>query len=186
MLAKRGLRVAVAAALLLLAAPAASHAQQAGAGAPIVAVVDVQKVLSEAEASKQAKQAIDSRRATYERDLEKQKQQLQAGQEQLKKQRAVLAPDALEQKRRELEQRFNDVRRQTEERRALLQEAMNDAMNQLRKEMGVAIAEVMKAKGVELTLPRSAVLVFDNRLDVTAEVLAELNKRLPKISLPLN
>lgn len=186
MLAKRGLLAVVAAAVVAAGAPLPSQAQQADSGAPIVAVVDVQKVLSEAEASKQAKQAIESRRASYEQDLEKQKQQLQAGQEQLRKQRAVLAPEAFEQKRRELEQRFDDVRRQTEERRGLLQDAMNDAMNQLRKEMGVAIAEVMKAKGVEMTLPRSAVLVFDNRLDLTAEVLAELNKRLPKISLPLN
>lgn len=186
MLAERGLRAAVVAIILALFVLNGSQAQQAAAGAPVVAVVDVQKVLSEAEASKQAKQMIEARRATYEQELEKQKQQLQAGQEQLQKQRAVLAPAALEQKRRELEQRYNDVRRQTEERRALLQDAMNDAMNQLRKEMGVAIANVMKAKGVELTLPRSAVLVFDNRLDVTGEVLAELNKRLPKINLTLN
>jgi Skp family chaperone for outer membrane proteins len=85
-----------------------------------------------------------------------------------------------------LEQRYNDVRRQTEERRALLQEATKTAMSQLRQEMGTAIAEVMKAKGVELTLPRSAVLIFDNRLDITAEVVQLLNKRLPKVELNLN
>lgn len=186
----RGLIAAVAATLLGLSATLAAQAQQASKEAPqhapVIAVVDVQKVLSEADASRQAKSSIESRRNAYEHELQKQKQQLQAGQDQLQKQSAVLAPDALEQKRRELEQRFNDVRRQTEERRGLLQNAMKDAMDQLRKEMGGAIAEVMKRKGIEMTLPRSAVLVFDNRLDITDDVLASLNKRLPKITLPLN
>ena len=40
--------------------------------------------------------------------------------------------------------------------------------------------------GVEMTLPRSAVLVFDNRLNISDEVLAALNKRLPEVELPLN
>jgi Skp family chaperone for outer membrane proteins len=152
----------------------------------LLAIVDVQKVLSEASASTQARAAIEARRQGYERDLEAHKQQLQSGQEQLQKQRAVLSPDALEQRRRDLEQRYNDVRRQTEERRAVLQEATQTAMNQLRQEMGTAIAEVMKANGIELTLPRSAVLVFDDKLDITGDVLATLNKRFPKVNLQLN
>lgn len=183
MSARLGRNVVAAMLLSLGLAGAASAAEGA---MPQLAIVDVQKVLSEASASKQARQAIEDRRLGYERDLDAQKQQLKTGQAQLEKQRAVLAPEALEQRRRELEQRYNDVRRQTEERRALLQEATKAAMSQLRQEMGTAIAEVMKAKGVELTLPRSAVLIFDNRLDITAEVVQLLNKRLPKVELNLN
>ncbi len=59
-------------------------------------------------------------------------------------------------------------------------------MSQLRKEMGISVAKVMEAKKIDLTLPRSAVLVFDNRMDITDDVLAHLNKRLPSVDLPLN
>jgi len=175
-------------ALLLLSAVAVGvlPARAAEQSPMILAVVDVQRVLREAKASNQARDEIEARRTGYERDLEAQKTQLQTAQEQLQKQRAVLSPEAMEQRRQELEQRLNDLRRQTEERRSMLQDATNNVMNQLRQEMGGAIAEVMKSKGVELSLPRSAVLVFDNRLDITNDVLETLNKRLPKVDVPLN
>jgi outer membrane protein len=175
------------AAMLFSFCAAGIGAVRAAEQAPLMAaVVDVQRVLREATASNQARDAIEARRTSYERDLATQKAKLQEAQDQLQKQRAVLTPQAMEQRRQEIDQQLNDLRRQTEERRATLQEATNNVMNQLRKEMGGAIAEVMKSKGVELTLPRSAVLVFDNRLDITNDVLETLNKRLPKVDVPLN
>ena len=152
----------------------------------IVAIVDVQKVLSKATASRKAKKEIEARRAIYEAELEGHKKSLKASREQLKKQQAILSPAALEKRRRDLEQRFAEVRKQTEERRQILNKALSAAMDTLRKEMGYAVAEVMKAKGVEMTLPRSAVLVFDDRLNISDAVLAALNKRLPEVKLPLN
>ena len=179
-------RIVLAAALLLFVGAGSGPARAAETQPLALAVVDVQRVLREAKASNQARQEIEARRTSYERDLEAQKKQLQSAQAKLQKQRAVLAPDALLQRRQDLERRLEDLRRQTEERRAMLQETTNGVMNQLRQEMGSAIAAVMKAKGIEVTLPRSAVLVFDNRLDLTNDVLEALNKRLPKVDVQLN
>ncbi len=171
---------------LALASPVAAQKKSKSNSPPLLAVVDVQHILSQAEASKKAKKAIEAQRSAYEKELDRHKAELKASQEELRKQKAILAPDAFETKRRNLEKKFNEVRRQTEERRAILNKALNSAMSQLRKEMGVSIAKVMKDKGIELTLPRSAVMVFDNRLDISKEVLAHLNKRLPSIDLKVN
>ncbi len=153
---------------------------------PVLAVVDVKKVLSSAEASKKAKKTIDARRAIYERELEQQKKDLKTRQDKLRKQRAVLATEAFNQRKKQLEQRFQAVVKQTEERRRVLNKAFNTAMANLRRELGYAVAEVMKERGIEMTLPRSAILVFDDRFDISPEVLARLNKRLPTIDLQLN
>ncbi len=163
----------------------ADHAAKVGKP-PVLAVVDVKKVLSSAEASKKAKKTIDARRAIYERELEQQKKDLKTRQDKLRKQRAVLATEAFNQRKKQLEQRFQAVVKQTEERRRVLNKAFNTAMANLRRELGYAVAEVMKERGIEMTLPRSAILVFDDRFDISPEVLARLNKRLPTIDLPLN
>ncbi len=189
----RSLLWPIALALLMLAAPGDLGAQgakstpAAGPGKPpVLAVVDIKRVLSSAGASKKAKKAIDARRAIYERELKQHKQGLKTQREQLRKQQKVLSPAAFEQQKKKLETRFQTVIKQTEERRRVLNQAFNTAMGYLRRELGLAVAEVMKERGIEMSLPRSAVLVFDDRFDISDEVLKRLDKRLPTIDLKLN
>ncbi len=192
-MASRPAPLLIAVVLALLAGPLAAQAQTTPAKPavavgkpPIVAVVDIKKILSSAAASKKAKKSIDAKRAIYERELDQHKKGLKTQREELRKQQKILAPQAFQQKKKKLEKRFETVIRQTEERRRVLNEAFNTAMGNLRRELGYAVAEVMKERGIEMSLPRSAVLVFDDRFDISAEVLKRLNKRLPTIDLKLN
>lgn len=182
-------------ALLSLAGGAAAQGQKApaqkttppaqgpAAEAPVVAVVDVQHILREASAAKLVREAVDARRAAFEKELEREAQELRRADEELRKQQSQLAPEALAQRKRELERRYGEVRRRTDERRSVLSQAYNAAMRQVRQEMARALAEVMKERGIDISMSRTAVLVFDERLDVTADVLARLNKRLPKVQV---
>ena len=182
---------AVLSILLALSAPAAAQGQKAkGAGspegaAPIVAVVDVQHILREALAAKAVRQMVEERRAVFEKELEKETQDLRHAEEALRKEQPKLAPEELASRKRDLERRFGDVRRRTEERRGLLSQSYDAAMRQVRQEMARALAEVMKERRVDVSLSRTAVLIFDEKLDITQDVLARLDKRLPKVTPPL-
>lgn len=175
----------IAAGFLLTPGQDRSALAQAAKISAALAIVDVQRVLSESNAGKSARKALDERRQVFEKELEQQKQELRKAEEELRRQQSILSPEALEQRRRTLEKRFSEVRRQTEERRGLLNKAMNRAMVKLRTEMGKAVAQVMKEKSLEMALPRSAVLIFDERLNITAEVLTRLNKQLPTLEIKL-
>src|SRR5690606_4350850 len=110
-------------------------------------------------------------------------QELRAADEELRKQQGALAPETLAQRKRDLERRYGDLRRRTDERRGELTEAYDAAMRQVRQELARALAEIMKERGIDISMSRTAVLVFDERLDVTQDVLARLNKRLPKVGI---
>jgi Skp family chaperone for outer membrane proteins len=175
--------LAVFSILLSLAAPAAAEAAKAKVGAPIVAVVDVQLILREAAAAKAVRQAVEARRASFEKELDKETQELRRAEEELRKAQAQLAPDALAERKRELERRFGELRRRTDERRGLLSEAYNAAMRQVRQEMARALAEIMRERRIDVSMSRTAVLIFDEKLDITQEVLTRLNRRLPKVDV---
>jgi Skp family chaperone for outer membrane proteins len=49
--------------------------------------------------------------------------------------------------------------------------------------MAKVLAALMKERKITITLARKAVLVFDQRLNVTDEVLRRLDKSLPTIAL---
>ena len=182
----RGARLAFLA-LLALVGSAAAQAPKPGAvqqpAPPVVAVVDVQLILREAAAAKSVREAVEARRTAFERELDKVTQELRRAEEELRRQQGQLAGDELGNRKRELERRYGELRRRTEERRTELTEAYNVAMRQVRQEMARALAEVMKDRGVDISMSRAAVLVFDDKLDITREVVERLNRRLPKVEV---
>lgn len=147
----------------------------------VVAVVDVQAVMRDARAAQGLKSQVDQTREAFEKDVERKKLELKGAEDELRRQQGVLSAEAMEQRRRQLERRFADARRQAEDRQAVVNRGVNEAMGKLREAMAVSVADVMKNHGVTMVLPRSAVLVFDENLNLTREVIEVLNRRLPDL-----
>ena len=170
-------------ALLLLGVAQAPPAAAQTVPAPVIAVVDVNEVLRKAKAGLALTEEVENQRAAFERELEAKRADLRKSEEQLRRQQSVLAPEALEQRRRELERKFNDARRQTEERQNQLSRVFNEARGRLNEEMAKSVADVMKGRAVNLVLPRATVLVYDEKLNITPEVIKVLDQRLPRLQL---
>lgn len=176
--------IAGAAALVLLAIAMLSSAPaRAQDGALVVMIVDVQRVLRDSAAAKSVIGQVETQRTNYEQQLEQRKQALKVEEEELRRQQAILSGEAMDQRRRKLERDYADLRRDAEQRRNLLNTAFNSGMRQVREAMARAVAEVMQEKGATLTLPRSAVLVFNDKLNVTEAVVARLNEAMPQVTV---
>ncbi len=150
---------------------------------PVIAVLDVQQVLRRAAAAKGIRLAMEARRKAFEAEFAAERQQIRDEELQLRKQSTILSPEASNEKRRLLENRMSDFRRKVEQRRGILNRAFTSATRVLRKEMATVLAELMKERKITLTLARKAVLVFDQRLSVTEDVLKRLDKRLPTVKV---
>ena len=152
----------------------------------IIAVLDVQQVLRRASAANGIRIAMEARRKAFEEEIAKDRKRLQAAEQQLRKQGTILSPEAMNEKRRLLENQVSDLRRKAEQRRGILNRAFKAATQKLRQEMATVLAAIMKERNVTITLARKAVLVFDQRLNVTEEVLQRLNESLPNIAVEFN
>ena len=150
---------------------------------PVIAVLDVQQVLRRAAAAKGIRLAMEARRKAFEAEIAAERQQIRDEELQLRKQSTILSPEASNEKRRLLENRMSDFRRKVEQRRGILNRAFTSTTRVLRKEMATVLAELMKERKITLTLARKAVLVFDQRLSVTEDVLKRLDKRLPTVKV---
>ncbi|HZD25709.1 MAG TPA: OmpH family outer membrane protein [Alphaproteobacteria bacterium] len=167
-------------------ARSAESAKDAAAGndnAPVIAVLDVQKVLRESKAAQDVQQAVEQRRQTFEKKINDERDKLKAEEDKLRKQQTVLSPKAFDKRRRELERRYADLRRDADRTSSRLNDAVNAAMHTLRKEVAKIVADIMNEQNINITLARTAVLVFDERLNVTDQVLARLNEKLPKLDV---
>jgi Skp family chaperone for outer membrane proteins len=143
----------------------------------------LRQVLRRAAAAKSIRLAMDAKRKEFEAEISTERKIIQAAEQNLRKQSTILSPEAINEKRRELENNISDFRRKAEQRRGTLNRAFTGATRILRNEMAKVLAALMKERKITITLARKAVLVFDQRLNVTDEVLRRLDKSLPTIAL---
>ncbi|HYE39256.1 MAG TPA: OmpH family outer membrane protein [Ramlibacter sp.] len=174
------------------AAPAAAAAPQQPAAkpgeplkSPVVAVVDVQRIMQESSASKGIQKAIESQRDSYQKEIQTLEDKLQNAENELRKQQTVLAPDAFATKRRDFEKQVADVQRTVQERKRTLDTAFNDAMTHVQKTMLDIVQDIADERGANVVIPRNLLVLFASSLDVTESVLDRLNKQLPTVAVTI-
>lgn len=174
--------LSVTVAALLLASPVLA-ADPVKTPPAIAIVVDVQRVLDESEAAKGVQKYLNGQRSQFQADTEKEENQLRSSEQELTKARDHLSADAYGEREQQLRQHFLAVERHVEARRKTLDQTFTDSMNIVRDNLIKIVERVAREKGANLVLVKQQVLWMDKPLDVTNEVLAELNKTLPKVTI---
>ncbi len=89
----------------------------------VAAVIDYQRILREASAARSIREQIEQRRSAYQDEISEEEQRLQEADQAFAKQRSLLTPEALAERRREFEQEVVEVQRLVQERRRELDRA---------------------------------------------------------------
>ena len=177
------------ASLILLAAlvmPVAAHAQAQKTPAATVVVIDTQRIFREAAALKAVRQQIDQYRATLKPEIEKQEDALRKEDQELAKQRSVLSPEVFEQRRQAFQAKVVALQKQIQEHQGTIEKAFNGARDQVTSTIVEILKEMSKTKGFNLVLDRTNVQVMlDPSVEITPEVLKQLDQRLPTVKAAL-
>ncbi len=152
--------------------------------AAVVAVIDYQRILRDATAARSIRDQIEARRKAYQAEISEQEERLHEADKAVARQRSVLTAEAFAQKRREYEQEVAQVQKMVQERRRELDSVSAAALNEVKTALIEVVTNLADERGFNLVLPSSDVLFFARRIDLTDQVLAELNERLPKVQVP--
>jgi outer membrane protein len=173
--------------LLAAALAAAAPADEARAQElppTVAAVIDYQRILRDAAAARSIRDQIEVRRKAYQEEISKEEQRLHEADKEFAKQRSLLTAEAFTEKRREFEQDVAEVQRLVQERRRELDNVAAVALNQVKEALIEVVTSIADERGFNLVLPSSEVLFFARRIDLTEEVLAMLDSRLPDVRVP--
>jgi Skp family chaperone for outer membrane proteins len=165
-------------------AAAAAAAQPQPARLPAALIVDMAQILQEAKAGKEVQSTINQQYATYSKEVAQQEEELQKGGAELERQRTVLAPDVYNTRARELQQRYDTLGKSVQAKRQALQQSLNEAMDKVKNGALEVIADIVKERKADLVLQKQAVVFEAEGMDVTAEAVTRLDKKLP--SVPVN
>ncbi|MDP8993921.1 MAG: OmpH family outer membrane protein [Pseudomonadota bacterium] len=182
-----------AAVALSLAAPAAAPAQR-NAGAQIL-IVDTERVFTDCNACRAATQQLQAQRQQLEQRaqqlglartqpnqptaLEVEEQQIQTA-----LQAARGNPDAvLQQRMQGFQTRLQQATGELERQQQTLRSTQAHVQQQIGTRLVPIIEAIRNARGASVVMSRNATLAHNPALDVTNDVLAQLNQQLPSVAV---
>jgi len=184
--------------LMVLSAPALSQQQQPPKTPPKeapkekggivevripVAVLDVQVILRDASAVKNIRDQINKYGSKFEEEIEKERGEIRKANQELARQRTILAPDAFAEKRRKFEQRVVEVQRLVQQRQRELDKSRNESMLIVNRAYIEIVGALATERNLAVILRKDQTVFAVTSLDVTQEVLTRLNKKLPAVKV---
>lgn len=149
-----------------------------------VAVVDYQRVLKESDAGKGIHRQIEGYRKTLQARIKQEEDKLRSAEDDLKRQRTVLKADEFERRRREFEEQVIALQRRAQDWMRALEQTYQESMNRLHDPLLPLVQEITHQRGYNIVVDNSKILVVAKGRDLTDEVIAQLNKKVPKIQVP--
>ncbi len=149
--------------------------------APVVAIIDVQRILQESLAAKNVQQQLEAQRAKFQTEISGEESELSKAEQELTKTRESVKPDVYVEKEQQLRQRFLGVERHVQSKRKALEQAFMDSMNIVRRNLLEVVGAVASEHGANLVIVKQQALWSDKKMDITDEVLGRLNKSLPQV-----
>jgi outer membrane protein len=164
---------AVAAAAILAAGPAFAQGLK-------VAVIDVNKVLNESDAGKVARKKMEDRYEELKKKIDVLSEEARKMKEDLDKQKILLSKEKLKAKEEALGGKVAELRKVSQESETEMQNRQRDLTRDVLKIVEGQVDKIVQEEKIDLLLERSSGVVhFDPSLDITAKVLALVNKEKP-------
>lgn len=150
-----------------------------------IAVVDVEKILTESSAGKSIQSQLNTRRESFQQEFSGREDTLMASQKALMDQKNDLNPEEFSSKRSEFEKQLFETKSLFQKRRNSLDKGLSNALEGLRKHIVQVTAEVSNESGYKMVLTRDSVVIVEKEMDITDLVLLRLNAKVSHIPLDM-
>ncbi|HLN25852.1 MAG TPA: OmpH family outer membrane protein [Patescibacteria group bacterium] len=165
----------------------AAVAQEAAAGAiasPVIAVVDVEQIMQESSAAKGARGQVEKFQQSFQEEMGAEENALRTKQGELDGLRKTLSQEAFTEKVKAFDASVAEFQRKGALRRRAIDRSIGQAMGQINEAMIESIRTVAGAHGANVVLPRTQVMMFDEKMNITKEIIDSLNKKIPHVEVP--
>jgi Skp family chaperone for outer membrane proteins len=149
-------------------------------------VLDIDKVVNQSKAYNGFKARWDSVNQKYQQEIEVYEKKIDLLDKSLLAAIHKIDESELKKSRNLIGKYENRIRQLMQQRTVVLDRAMVDALNILRKHIFSIVQEYATLHKVNLILSTSQVIYYTSNLDITQKILHELNAKLDKINIEIN
>ncbi len=142
-----------------------------------VAVIDVNRVLNDSEAGKEAKKKMEVRYEELKKKIDVKNDEAKKMKEELDKQKILLGKEKLKEREDALKGKIDELRQLTQEAEKEMQARQGEMTREILKTIEGRLDKFVADEKIDLVLEKSAGVIHANpSLDITAKVLELVNK----------
>ncbi|MUH04709.1 OmpH family outer membrane protein [Commensalibacter sp. ESL0392] len=150
----------------------------------VIGVISVPDVMRQSTAYLEASKLLEARRDNLQQDVQKEQKVWRSEQQQIQAKARTMTSEQIQSRARQLQARVLKAQKDFRNRSRIIQEAAQVSFGQIERELIQIIQNVASSHNMNLVLHREQVALSVNELDITNDVLKELNKNLPSVFVP--
>ncbi len=149
----------------------------ARAGEVKIGIVDFQKCIQTSESGKKARGEVEKVLAKRKKEYEDKEAELKKAQEDYMKKKSALSEAAKSEQEGRLQEKFFKLQEMKQKFQAEIQQKEQEMGEPIIRKIREKVAETAKKKGLDIVLEASQQIVIfsEEKLDITADVLKNLN-----------
>lgn len=145
--------------------------------------VDFKFILNESIAGKKAQDFLKNKLNNGVKNLKNLEKNIQEEEKKIIQQKKVLSAEEYKSKVTKLRSKVASLQKKRSELYKNVADQRSKARNELLKNLNPVIQEYMKKNNIRMVIDKKSILLADESLDLTQEIIAILNKRLTSIKL---
>ena len=148
-----------------------------------IGVIDINKILAEANAAVEAAEEIEKIAIEIENEIKSSDEEIIKEQNLLIESQSIMAPAAFEAKRIEYESKIQTYNSERQSKLMKIDELIAISRNDILKAIKPILEEISNEKGITIILEKTSIMLNAEKMDITNEALKRLNKSLPNIKV---
>ena len=157
------------------------NSQKLTAGVPYY--LDFKYVLNESSAGKKAQTNLKNKLEKGIKNIQDKQKSIQEEEKKIIQQKKVIKPEEYKKKVKDLRLKVSNLQK---ERNSLVENVSKQrtkARNELLKNLNPIIEAYMKEKKIRMVIDKKSLLLADQNLDITKDIIGLLNKKLKSINI---
>ncbi|WP_250310722.1 OmpH/Skp family outer membrane protein [Rickettsia endosymbiont of Oedothorax gibbosus] len=146
-----------------------------------IAIVDVQSVLEHSAAIQSIRKAVEQIGKQIRQDLSKKDIELKKIDNLLMEKRNSVSESAFEQEVNAFNKKVNIAQKEIQDRKARLEQSHAEGIGKVQETIIKIINDLAEKHNLDLVIPNTQILFAKNTLNITQEVIAELNNQLKHV-----
>ena len=145
--------------------------------------LDFKFVLNESEAGKKAQAQLKKKLDNGVKDLSKQEKIIQEEEKKIIQQKKILSPEEYKKKVTELRKKVSDLQKKRSKLLNTVANQRSKARSELLKNLNPVVKEYMVEKNIRMVLDKKGVILADEKLDITNDIITKLNAKIKTLKL---
>tara|TARA_Y100001958_G_C21143485_1_gene481537 strand:- start:578 stop:1099 length:522 start_codon:yes stop_codon:yes gene_type:complete len=145
--------------------------------------LDFKLILNESDAGKKAQNFLKNKLDTGIKNIKKKEKQIQDEEKKIIQQKKIISAEEYKKKVTDLRSKVSSLQKERSRVLESVAKQRSKARKELLKTLNPIIKDYMKEKNIRMVVDKKNVLLADENLDITKDIISLLNKKLKSIKL---